>query len=111
MTESIQDIISQNIRYYRKKNKMTQAQLAKKIHKTVEMVCQLENKMSSTKLSTLKDIADVLGLEVYQLCLPHNYIDYRLYSPELKKTVLELQNQREEFLDAAIDLMGYFKTK
>lgn len=111
MTENIQEIISQNIRRYRKKAKMTQAQLAKKINKTVEMVCQLENQMSSTKLSTLKSIADVFGIEVYQLCLPKHYIDYRLFTPELRKTIVELQNQPDEYSNDLVNLMQFFKIK
>ncbi|MBQ7413200.1 MAG: helix-turn-helix transcriptional regulator, partial [Alphaproteobacteria bacterium] len=60
-------ILSQNIKRLRKERGLTQSQLAEKINKTVEMVCQLENCMVSTKLSTLDDIADVLDVPVYQL--------------------------------------------
>lgn len=98
-------ILSQNIRKYRKAKKITQAQLAEKIGKTVEMVCQLENGIASTKISTLNEIADVLGVEVYQLFLEAPLLTIEDLSPDLVEIMHELQDQNPEYVRAIRDLI------
>ncbi len=100
MNKDIRLIVAKNIKNYRKKKHMTQAQLAERIGKTVEMVCQLENNIASTKLSTLEAIANVFGIEPYQLLLPREYPDYEKFSPELTDLMLEIQEQPKEFIEA-----------
>ncbi len=109
MKEDIRAIVAKNIKRCRKKSHMTQAQLAERIGKTVEMVCQLENNVASTKLSTLEAIANVFGLEPYQLTLPREYPDYERFSPELTDLMLELQDQPKEVLESLRTLLRYHK--
>ena len=98
-------ILSQNIRKYRKLKKITQAQLAQRIHKTVEMVCQLENGISSTKISTVNEIADVLGVEVYQLFLEAPLLTIEDLSSDLVEIMHELQDQNPEYVRAIRNLI------
>lgn len=98
-------ILSQNIRKFRKAKKITQAQLAKHINKTVEMVCQLENGISSTKISTLNEIADVLGVEVYQLFLEAPLLTIEDLSPDLVEIMRELQDQNDDYVRAVLQLV------
>lgn len=93
-------ILSRNIRRLRKERRMTQAQLAEKINKTVEMVCQLENAMASTKISTLDEIATALGTDVYQLFMDRGILQYEQFSPELTDLFLNLQDQSPEYVSA-----------
>ena len=93
-------ILSQNIRRLRKEKGLTQARLADKIGKTVEMVCQLENGMVSTKISTLDLIADVLGVDVYQLFMDREALLYDRFTPELTDLFLDLQDQSPEYIKA-----------
>ncbi|MBQ3034743.1 MAG: helix-turn-helix transcriptional regulator, partial [Alphaproteobacteria bacterium] len=55
-------VVSRNVKFYRKKRRLTQFQLALKIGKTVEMVCQIENNVAGTKLATLDAIANALDI-------------------------------------------------
>ncbi len=98
-------ILSRNIRRYRKAKGYTQAVLAEKIDKTVEMVCQLENGMVSTKISTLDKIADVLEVEAYQLFMDKNALRIDEFSPELTDLLLELQDQTPEYIKAVAHLI------
>ena len=98
-------ILSQNIRKYRKLKKITQAQLAQRIHKTVEMVCQLENGISSTKISTVNEIADVLGVEVYQVFLEPPLLTIEDLSSDLVEIMHELQDQNPEYVHAIRNLI------
>ncbi len=107
MSKDIRYIVSKNIKSYRKKHHMTQAQLAERIGKTVEMVCQLENNIASTKLSTLEAIANVFDIESYQLLLPREYPDYEKFSPELTDLMLEIQEQPKEFIEALTQLLKH----
>lgn len=93
-------IVSRNIKAYRKKARMTQSQLAERINKTVEMVCQLENNVASTKLSTLDAIADVFGIDTYILFLDKDRPNIENFSPELTELMFELEEQTPEFVDA-----------
>ena len=111
MNDELRVIVSMNIKRYRKRMRMTQAQLAERIGKTVEMICQLENNVASTKLSTLEAIAKVFGIEPYQLLLPREYPDYENFSPELTELMLEIQEQPKEFLDAFARLLKYHVKK
>lgn len=91
-------LVSVNMKKNRKKLGITQAQLAKKINKTVEMVCQLENGVSSTKLSTLDEIAHALNVETYELLLRENAKICEHQSLEF----LELIHDLEELPESAI---------
>lgn len=101
-------IVSKNIRKMRKSRKMTQAQLAERINKTVEMVCQLENGVSSTKISTLNDIADVFDVEVYQFFMDTPLLAVNDFSPAMTEVLQELQDANEEFVKA---ILGVLKAK
>lgn len=86
-----QDIVGRRVREFRKRKKLTQAQLAEKINKTVEMVCHLENGAASTKISTLYDICDALDIQPYQLFT--NLYDFetdKMY-PDLVDLFMELR--------------------
>ncbi len=109
MNDELRVIVSANIKRYRKKMRMTQSQLAEQIGKTVEMVCQLENNIASTKLSTLEAIAHVFGIEPYQLLLPREYPDFETLPPELTDLMLEIQDQPKEFLESLTNLLRYCK--
>lgn len=93
-------IVSRNIKMYRKKAGMTQAELAQKIEKTVEMVCQIENNVAGTKLSTLDAIADVLGVETYMLFLNRDRPNLENISPELLELMFDLEDETPEFVEA-----------
>ena len=104
-TKNATAVLSKNIRKIRKAKKMTQAQLAKQINKTVEMVCQLESGVSSTKISTLNDIAYVLDVEVHQLFMDSNQANVKTFPGELGEIVSELQGKSPSYLQAVLTLV------
>lgn len=104
-------LVSRNIKAYRKKAGMTQSQLAEKINKTVEMVCQLENNVASTKLSTLDAIANVFGIETYMLFLNKDRPNLESFSPELTDLMFELEDQSPDFVNALNLLLKAYQNK
>ena len=92
----IDNIVGRRVREFRKRKKLTQAQLAEKINKTVEMVCHLENGTASTKISTLYDICEVLEIQTYQLFT--NIYDFEMEEmyPELVELFMELRDMPQE---------------
>ena len=92
-------IVSRNIKKYRKKCKMTQAELAQKIGKTVEMVCQIENNVAGTKLATLDAIADVLGVDTYMLFLNADRPNLENISSELLEILFLIEDESPEFVE------------
>lgn len=105
MKDDLRVIVAKNVKKYRKKMKMTQHGLAERIGKTVEMVCQVENNIASTKLTTLEAMAKVFDIEPYQLLMPREYPDFESFSPELTDLMLEIQEQPKEFLIALTQLI------
>jgi len=91
-----ENIVGRRVREFRKRKKLTQAQLAEKINKTVEMVCHLENGTASTKISTLYDICEALDIQPHQLFT--NLYDFeadKMY-PELVELFMELREMPPE---------------
>lgn len=93
-------IISRNVKFYRKKRKLTQFQLAEKIGKTVEMVCQIENNVAGTKLATLDAIANALDIETYMLFLNKDRPSLENISPEILELIFDLEDETPEFIAA-----------
>ncbi len=93
-------IVSRNVKFYRKKRKLTQFQLAEKIGKTVEMVCQIENNVAGTKLATLDAIANALDIETYMLFLNKDRPSLENISPEILELIFDLEDETPEFIAA-----------
>lgn len=93
-------VVSRNIKMLRKKRGLTQLELAKKVNKTVEMVCQIENNVAGTKLATLDAIADVLGVETYMLFLNKDRPNLENISTDLLELLFDLEDESPEFITA-----------
>ena len=100
-------IVSRNIKMYRKKKGITQAELAQKIGKTVEMICQIENNVSGTKLATLDAIADALEIETYMLFLNRDRPNLENISPELLELLFELEDETPDFVNALRNFLSF----
>ena len=100
-------IVSRNIKMYRKKRGITQAELAQKIGKTVEMICQIENNVSGTKLATLDAIADALEIETYMLFLNRDRPNLENISPELLELLFELEDETPDFVNALRNFVSF----
>ena len=100
-------IVSRNIKMYRKKKGITQAELAQKIGKTVEMICQIENNVSGTKLATLDAIADALEIETYMLFLNRDRPNLENISPELLELLFELEDETPDFVNALRSFLSF----
>ena len=100
-------IVSRNIKMYRKKRGITQAELAQKIGKTVEMICQIENNVSGTKLATLDAIADALEIETYMLFLNRDRPNLENISPELLELLFELEDETPDFVNELRNFVSF----
>lgn len=109
MKKSIREVVANNIKQYRKDTQMTQSELAERIGKTVEMVCQLENNVASTKLITLEQIADAFGIEPYRLLLDKEYPEYEKLSPQLTRLIAVLQKQPASVIESLLTLLNELK--
>ncbi len=112
MKESPRKILSYRIRSLRRAKGWTQADLADKINRSVEMVCHLECGTAATKLSTLQDIADALDVAFYELFLPADEPSlYQSFSPELVELIEELQEQDDAVISALLTLFRSRRTE
>ena len=71
MTEKkIRDILSRNIKRYRKSRNLSQADLAEKLDISVNFLCNIENGNRWISPQTLVKFASVLNIEPYELFKP-----------------------------------------
>lgn len=73
--KDIRNIFSNNLRYYRLKNKLTQEELAKKAELTDKYISDLERAQFSPSLEKLDKIASVFNIETYKLLKDENNIN------------------------------------
>ena len=100
-------IVSRNIKMLRKKRGLTQSELAKRVDKTVEMICQIENNVAGTKLATLDLIADALGVETYMLFLNRDRPNLENISPDLLELMFDLEDETPEFVSALRSFLSF----
>jgi transcriptional regulator with XRE-family HTH domain len=67
---NLRNILSQNIKYYRKKNEMTQSVLAKKSGLSRQMIKNLEVKRMFGTDRSIQNIAKALKINVWKLFIP-----------------------------------------
>ena len=66
----VYDFIGKNIRKYRLEKGWTQAKLAKETHYSKQFISNIENNVHQTfSLGTLWQIALVLNVDMYKLCM------------------------------------------
>lgn len=65
----LKHIFGKNIKYYRYRKKMTQAQLAEKINKSVNYVSRLERGGHSADFNVIEDISKILEVNPFELFL------------------------------------------
>jgi transcriptional regulator with XRE-family HTH domain len=63
-------LLGRNIAHFRLKAKLTQEQLAEKTDYSVDFISLVERGVNAPTVARLKDIADVIGVEVWQLFYP-----------------------------------------
>ena len=64
MSENIKEIVSKNLLYYRKKNKITQKQLADKLGVKHNAISAWENGVNSIDIDTLFQVCQIFGITV-----------------------------------------------
>ncbi len=68
MAEELRQKFSRNLKFFREKAGMTQAQLAEELDITPRYIQQLEGKLvPNVRLNTLEQIAKVLGIKAFEL--------------------------------------------
>jgi transcriptional regulator with XRE-family HTH domain len=63
-------LLGKNIAHFRREAKLTQEKLAERTDYSVDFIGLVERGVNAPTLARLKDIADVLGVEVWQLLFP-----------------------------------------
>lgn len=75
MGESIKETVAKNLLYYRKKNKITQKELADKLGVKHNAISSWENGVNSIDIDTLFRVCQIFGVTVNDMCGMHS--DYQ----------------------------------
>jgi len=76
--------IGKSLRYYRKQKGFSQYELAERTNVSQSYISEIERGMKVPSLETIEEIAEVLGIEVWDLFLPHDL------PPTIKETIKSL---------------------
>lgn len=82
--------ISENLAFYRRKRNLTQKELAKKTGLSISFISHIENKVSEPSDENLKKIADALGVSVSDLRVDENLKKLKNEDIELLKLLIKL---------------------
>ena len=97
-------VLGTNVRSYRKKNSISQEQLAEAVGITSQYVSNIECAVSFPSVSKIQAIADVLNIPAYKLFLPEVFSanNEKLISKEsLSKTLKKaIEMSIDEFIDS-----------
>jgi transcriptional regulator with XRE-family HTH domain len=63
-------MLGRNIAHFRREAKLTQEELAEKTEYSVDFISLVERGINAPTVARLQDIADVIGVEVWQLFYP-----------------------------------------
>ena len=63
-------LLGRQVAYYREKADLTQAELAEATNYSVDFISLVERGVNAPTVARLKDIADTIGVEVWQLFYP-----------------------------------------
>ena len=72
--KDLRDILSVNLRRYRNYRKLSQAELAEKLDISIPFLSDIENGKKWVSPRTLAKLADVFGIEAYELIRPEQTI-------------------------------------
>ena len=94
----LQDIFTKNLRNLRRKCGLTQAELAEKVNVSTHHIGMIETSRNYPALELVERIANVLGIEVYEL-----FIDTKFPGKELVRLRQEIREDMlqifKEFMD------------
>ena len=75
MTErELLKILSENIRLYRGRNNLTQAELAEKVNISINFLSDIETGKKWASPTTLVKLADAFNIEIYELLKPEGIL-------------------------------------
>ena len=92
---SLQDIFINNLKYYRKQQKLSQEALSEKLNKGMSYINKIESRLSFPTIQVVEQIAEALGVKASQLfedsSAPHNIIgaDRERFILEVTDTLYE----------------------
>ena len=100
MTErELLSVLSSNIKILRKRSKLTQAGLAEKLNISVNFLSDIETGRKWPSPVKLVKLADIFGIEVYELLKPKNILPDRdtniikKYTDELLDVIYLMQDE------------------
>ena len=85
--------LGENIKLYRKKQKLTQVQLADKANISRSYLADVENNRYNPSVDTLKNISNALGVNLNELSTENNIKKEPKLSPEVETIAAHLEGK------------------
>ena len=100
MEENIKDVVAKNLLYYRKKNKITQRELADKLGVKHNAISAWENGVNSIDIDTLFKICKIFGVTVNDM--------YGMESTNSAPTTLAAHFDGDEYTEEELNEIKQF---
>lgn len=102
--ESIREEIAKNLLYYRKKNKMTQKELASKLGVGNTTISNWENGVSSIDIDTLFQICEIFHIPIHAMYGKYQYLEQEY--TETEREIIRRYREKAELQKAVRLLLG-----
>jgi len=93
-----QSVFVQNLRKYRRKNGLTQAQLAEKVNVSTHHIGMIELSRNNPTLELVERIAEALNIKTYEL-----FVDIIAPNKELQQLRQEIRDDMRQLLDETLE--------
>ncbi len=97
--QSLQEVISENIKFYRKKTGLSQLKLAYQLEMAPSYLAEIERGKQYPSIKILEKIADYFGIMPYQLLQPLELTDEDKKQIETNQTIRALKQKIDSIFD------------
>jgi transcriptional regulator with XRE-family HTH domain len=101
-----QNIFVQNLRKYRRKSGLTQAQLAEKVNVSTHHIGMIELSRNNPTLELVERIAEALNIKTYEL-----FIDILSPNEDLELLRKEIKDDMKQLLDETLEKAANLQCK
>ncbi|MGR3176526.1 MAG: helix-turn-helix domain-containing protein [Candidatus Anammoxibacter sp.] len=103
--EDILKRLGARIREERRKTKLTQEELAKRVDLSVDFIGYIERGKQAPYIKTLERIAKALNVEIYELFIFEKNKKAKDNEAAIKKLILSLDNKKPEYMKFMSSIM------
>ena len=109
--KSLLEVLSENVRFYRKKTGLSQLKLAYQIEIAPSYLAEIERGKQYPSLKVLEKIADYFKIEAYQLLYPLDTTNAKQEALAATQSLRLLKQEIDELIEAKLNQLSNTNTQ